>query len=77
MLVFHQEIVMPHTEQHTSDSSNATSQNLASQHRHGDGAPSDERIRERAYELYIERGAQPGDGVGDWLQAEREYYGQP
>jgi len=29
-------------------------------------------IRLRAYELYIERGAIPGDEVSDWLQAERE-----
>jgi hypothetical protein len=27
----------------------------------------------RAYELYVERGKQPDDGVADWLQAEREY----
>jgi len=29
-------------------------------------------VRLRAYELYLERGAIPGDEVGDWLQAERE-----
>ena len=28
----------------------------------------------RAYEIFVERGAQPGDDVGDWLRAEREYY---
>ena len=36
-------------------------------------APVDEQIRLRAYELYLERGAQPNDDLGDWLQAEREY----
>lgn len=32
----------------------------------------DEQIRLRAYELYMERGAQPNDDLGDWLRAERE-----
>ena len=31
-----------------------------------------EEIRVRAFEIYIERGAQPGHDVDDWLQAERE-----
>ena len=34
--------------------------------------PLEERIRNRAHELYIERGAQPGSALDDWLQAERE-----
>lgn len=29
-------------------------------------------IAQRAYELYLERGAEPGRDVDDWLQAERE-----
>jgi predicted ester cyclase len=29
-------------------------------------------IRNRAYEIYLQRGAQPGYEVDDWLQAERE-----
>lgn len=29
-------------------------------------------VRLRAYEIYLERGAIPGDEVTDWLQAERE-----
>ena len=29
-------------------------------------------VRLRAYELYLQRGAIPGDEVSDWLQAERE-----
>ena len=31
-----------------------------------------EEIRIRAYEIYMERGGQPGRDVDDWLQAERE-----
>lgn len=32
----------------------------------------DEEIKRRAYELYLERGKQPGRELDDWLQAERE-----
>jgi len=32
----------------------------------------DEEIRHRAYEIYLERGEQPGRELDDWLQAERE-----
>jgi DUF2934 family protein len=32
----------------------------------------DEEIRRRAYEIYLERGEQPGRALDDWLQAERE-----
>jgi hypothetical protein len=32
----------------------------------------EERIRRRAYELYVERGNQSGSELGDWLQAEEE-----
>jgi Protein of unknown function (DUF2934) len=31
-----------------------------------------EEIRRRAYEIYLERGGQPGRDLDDWLQAERE-----
>src|ERR1700677_5007617 len=31
----------------------------------------DEKIRGRAYEIYFERGEQPGRDLDDWLQAER------
>jgi hypothetical protein len=37
----------------------------------------DEQIRLRAYELYVERGAQPNDDLRDWLQAEREVRAEP
>ncbi len=29
-------------------------------------------IRDRAYEIHLQRGAQPGYELEDWLQAERE-----
>jgi hypothetical protein len=32
----------------------------------------DEEIRRRTYEIYRERGEQPGRELDDWLQAERE-----
>jgi hypothetical protein len=32
----------------------------------------EERIRQRAYELYLQRGSQPGSDIDDWLQAEEE-----
>ena len=36
------------------------------------GAPNHDEIRRRAYEIYVERGALPGQDLEDWLQAERE-----
>jgi hypothetical protein len=32
----------------------------------------EQEIRRRAYEIFLERGAKPGDELSDWLQAERE-----
>ena len=37
----------------------------------GGPAPQEE-IRRRAYEIYLERGEQPGCDLDDWIQAERE-----
>jgi hypothetical protein len=34
--------------------------------------PLEERIRRRAYELYVEHGKQSGSELDDWLQAEEE-----
>lgn len=34
--------------------------------------PLEERIRRRAYELYLERGNQPGSELDDWLKAEAQ-----
>jgi len=31
-----------------------------------------DKIRRRAYEIYLERGSEPGCELEDWLQAERE-----
>jgi hypothetical protein len=31
-----------------------------------------ELIARRAYELFLERGSQDGDDLGDWLRAEQE-----
>lgn len=36
------------------------------------GEQLDAGIRRRAYELYEQRGAQDGQALDDWLQAERE-----
>jgi hypothetical protein len=40
----------------------------------GNNTPADleVKIRERAYQLYLERGSTPGDENEDWLTAERE-----
>jgi len=32
----------------------------------------DAEIRRRAYEIYLQRGEQPGRELDDWVQAERE-----
>ena len=37
--------------------------------------PTESDIRERAYELFLARGAEPGRDLEDWLQAERELRG--
>jgi hypothetical protein len=34
--------------------------------------PLEERIRRRAYELYVQRGNESGSELNDWLQAEEE-----
>ena len=39
--------------------------------------PSEEQIRARAFELYLERGRQPGHELEDWLQAEFELTHRP
>lgn len=38
-------------------------------------APTYDEIALRAYHIYLERGATPGDPMQDWLQAERELTG--
>jgi len=34
--------------------------------------PSEQQIRERAYEIFLRRNGGPGDAHADWAQAERE-----
>ena len=34
--------------------------------------PLEERVRQRAYELYVLRGNESGSELDDWLQAEQE-----
>lgn len=34
--------------------------------------PTEEEIRVRAYQIYLNRGRQPGHEVDDWVQAEQE-----
>ena len=41
-----------------------------------DTIPSQDMIRERAYELYESRGREPGQDEQDWLRAEREIFKQ-
>ncbi len=36
----------------------------------------EDRIRRRAYELYLDRGGEPGRELEDWLKAERELLGR-
>ena len=36
--------------------------------------PTDEEIRQRAYEIYLSREGGPGNELEDWLQAERELF---
>ena len=39
--------------------------------------PSQDDIAARAYQIYLERGATPGDPMQDWLRAERELSAPP
>lgn len=41
-----------------------------------DPVPSQDEIRERAYQLYENRGCQPGQDQQDWLRAEQELLDQ-
>ena len=38
--------------------------------------PLEEQIRQRAYEIYVERGGQDGSELDDWIQAEQEIQAQ-
>jgi hypothetical protein len=41
-----------------------------------EAVPLEELIRQRAYQLYLERENGLGDALGDWLEAEREACGR-
>ena len=54
-------------------STDSTQPETAAQEREGLlDSTREQEIRNRAYEIYRQRGEQPGDEVDDWLQAERE-----
>ena len=54
-------------------SADRTQRETAAQEREGLlDSTREQEIRNRAYEIYLERGGQPGCEVDDWLQAERE-----
>ncbi len=38
--------------------------------------PTEEQIRQRAYEIYVSRGRLPGDPDADWRQAQQELRGR-
>lgn len=38
--------------------------------------PTEQDIRERAYQIYLERGGAQGHDLEDWMQAERELRGR-
>ncbi len=39
--------------------------------------PSHEEIARRAHEIYLSRGASPGQDLSDWLEAERQLWRSP
>jgi Protein of unknown function (DUF2934) len=39
-----------------------------------EAGPTFEQIQQRAYEIFLARGDQPGSDLEDWLQAERELH---
>jgi Protein of unknown function (DUF2934) len=55
-------------------SASQKSQN-GSRSQNGAAKVSDEQIRERAYQLYLERGRQHGNHEDDWFRAESELRG--
>jgi hypothetical protein len=55
-----------------STESQATSVQVVSEEGSSGNSARNEKIKRRAYEIYLERGEQPGRELDDWLQAERE-----
>ena len=54
----------------------AASTQAATPEVHAGNSATIEKIRFRAYEIYLERGVQHGRELDDWLQAERELGGR-
>jgi len=55
-----------------STESRASSVQMAQNETLTGNSTSNEEIRRRGYEIYLERGEQPDGELDDWLQAERE-----
>ncbi len=36
--------------------------------------PHEERVRQRAYEIYLLKGSEPGSELDDWFQAEQDVH---
>ena len=51
---------------------NATPEREVTTTTRADEPTTEDRIRQRAYEIYMARGGNPGQYLDDWLQAERE-----
>jgi hypothetical protein len=60
---------------HGSTEAEAASVQVATSEAQAGAAAPIEKIRLRAYEIYLERGIQHGSELDDWLQAERELEG--
>ena len=56
----------------TSKQSKPPSIEVGNEERSVDSSAPEQEIRRRAYEIYLERGEEPGRDLDDWLQAERE-----
>jgi Protein of unknown function (DUF2934) len=50
--------------------------NIRIEAQEGAYAPSEDEIRQRAFEIHVTRGGTHGSDVDDWLQAERELNGK-
>ena len=62
------------SKQKTSSSIEASqpSSEVGKDRREVENLASEREIERRAYEIYLERGEQPGSDLDDWLQAEHE-----
>jgi hypothetical protein len=49
-----------------------SAENLSSAKGNGQATDLETEIRGRAYELYLQRGCEPGHEVEDWFEAERQ-----